>query len=544
MSKAKDESTEAYPPMQDIYYIQGYLYKKTRDGRWRAPARARGPGARAAAAAPAAPPRARARRRQKRWFETTGCFLTYYKSKKMTKLLAALNLPQAPGPASSALGSARPRSTRAPQVGEIKLVTDPAGEDAEDKGKLFSIHLNDRDYLLKAVGRRRGARAGPGGGRRAAPADAGDACAPPSQLSSALMDRAWAAAVAKLALAEVDDCEPSLLADALRHLVVAGGLAGEAPFGDVFGTPLEVCEESGDEAAAAAVRRYAGGARTSLDADDVADFALLRRARAARRRRRRRRATTATGRRGRVKRRCVYIKTSLQTAEKIISRVEKNDKYTVRARRAPPQGGLELAIDFEAADGDVDARLAELVAGAPISLVPSCGGVELAAEADGADRDALALAHDCAVPLLPAFALDDATARPSRPLEALPWHADGQHPLAADAWPEAWPERPNALCAFLPLVDLDDATGYTTFWPGSHRVPQRESLAHDLPTATPWATVPGKLAAGDALLYDYSVVHRGEANATEHTLRGIVYLIYANEAFVDSGNFVEATLPA
>lgn len=87
--------------MQDIYYIQGYLYKKTRDGRW-----------------------------QKRWFETTGCFLTYYKSKKMTKLLAALNLPQ---------------------VGEIKLVTDPAGEDAEDRGKLFSIHLNDRDYLLKAV---------------------------------------------------------------------------------------------------------------------------------------------------------------------------------------------------------------------------------------------------------------------------------------------------------------------------------------------------------------------------------------------------------
>ncbi|KAH8065178.1 hypothetical protein JL722_2085 [Aureococcus anophagefferens] len=134
------------------------------------------------------------------------------------------------------------------------------------------------------------------------PADAGDACAPPSQLSSALMDRAWAAAVAKLALAEVDDCEPSLLADALRHLVVAGGLAGEAPFGDVFGTPLEVCEESGDDAAAAAVRRYAGGARTSLDADDVADFALLRAApRQRRRRRRRRRATTATGRRGRAK---------------------------------------------------------------------------------------------------------------------------------------------------------------------------------------------------------------------------------------------------
>eukprot|EP00635_Sarcinochrysidales_sp_CCMP3193_P015135 CAMPEP_0118914168 /NCGR_PEP_ID=MMETSP1166-20130328/14628_1 /TAXON_ID=1104430 /ORGANISM="Chrysoreinhardia sp, Strain CCMP3193" /LENGTH=136 /DNA_ID=CAMNT_0006853735 /DNA_START=68 /DNA_END=478 /DNA_ORIENTATION=- len=72
-------------------HCQGYLYKKTRDGRW-----------------------------QKRWFETTGCFLTYYKSKKMTKLLAALNLPQ---------------------VGDIKVVDDAC----------FSIHLNDRDYLLKAA---------------------------------------------------------------------------------------------------------------------------------------------------------------------------------------------------------------------------------------------------------------------------------------------------------------------------------------------------------------------------------------------------------
>ncbi|KAH8093535.1 hypothetical protein JL720_4673 [Aureococcus anophagefferens] len=65
----------------------------------------------------------------------------------MTKLLAALNLPQAPGPRfprSAPLVDSRRRSARS-------LVTDPAGEDAEDKGKLFSIHLNDRDYLLKAV---------------------------------------------------------------------------------------------------------------------------------------------------------------------------------------------------------------------------------------------------------------------------------------------------------------------------------------------------------------------------------------------------------
>ena len=48
---------------QDEVSISGYLLKKTREGRW-----------------------------QKRWFETNGVYLTYYKSKKMEKLLAALSL--------------------------------------------------------------------------------------------------------------------------------------------------------------------------------------------------------------------------------------------------------------------------------------------------------------------------------------------------------------------------------------------------------------------------------------------------------------------
>lgn len=85
----------------DVSYIQGYLYKKTRDGRW-----------------------------QKRWFETTGSFLTYYKTKKMTKLLAALNLPQ---------------------VGAIRLMPEVFVEDPHDIGCLFTIHINDRDYVLKAA---------------------------------------------------------------------------------------------------------------------------------------------------------------------------------------------------------------------------------------------------------------------------------------------------------------------------------------------------------------------------------------------------------
>jgi hypothetical protein len=45
--------------------LHRYLYKRSKEGAW-----------------------------QKRWFETNGCFLTYYKNRKMNKLLAALSLPQ------------------------------------------------------------------------------------------------------------------------------------------------------------------------------------------------------------------------------------------------------------------------------------------------------------------------------------------------------------------------------------------------------------------------------------------------------------------
>lgn len=92
MRNTATDSTEAYVPMsQELVHISGYLLKLTRDGKW-----------------------------QRRWFETNGCFLTYYKSKKMEKLLAALNLPQ---------------------VGEIKIEDDA----------MFSIELNERVYQLKAA---------------------------------------------------------------------------------------------------------------------------------------------------------------------------------------------------------------------------------------------------------------------------------------------------------------------------------------------------------------------------------------------------------
>jgi len=105
----RSESTEAYVPMtEDVVHIQGYLHKRTKDMRWQKVRQRMGRRPRRSAM--------RLRRRwlrmscrtrasdalllPQRWFETNGCFLTYYKSRKMTKLLAALNLPQVGRPCS------------------------------------------------------------------------------------------------------------------------------------------------------------------------------------------------------------------------------------------------------------------------------------------------------------------------------------------------------------------------------------------------------------------------------------------------------------
>jgi hypothetical protein len=81
--------------------LSGYLYKKTKDGRW-----------------------------QKRWFECNGTFLAYYKSRRKEKLLAALSLPQ---------------------TGDIRLEnTNSSNENEKSRSGFFTIELNSRTYVLQA----------------------------------------------------------------------------------------------------------------------------------------------------------------------------------------------------------------------------------------------------------------------------------------------------------------------------------------------------------------------------------------------------------
>lgn len=75
--------------------LAGYLHKKSTSGDW-----------------------------QRRYFEINGSYLTYYKSQKMAKLLAALSIPQ---------------------VGSIRML------EQTEFGAEFRIDIKDRQYILRAA---------------------------------------------------------------------------------------------------------------------------------------------------------------------------------------------------------------------------------------------------------------------------------------------------------------------------------------------------------------------------------------------------------
>ena len=105
------------------------------------------------------------------------------------------------------------------------------------------------------------------------------------------------------------------------------------------------------------------------------------------------------------------------------------------------------------------------------------------------------------------------------------WHADGNESL----------DPKQAVCFFIPLCDLDDRTGYTSFWPGSHQFKQSLLLEHHLPDVMPKGSmVKGDVNFGDGLIYDYKLIHRGEANHMDSgEMRPILYIVYAVDDFVE-----------
>jgi len=97
---------------------------------------------------------------------------------------------------------------------------------------------------------------------------------------------------------------------------------------------------------------------------------------------------------------------------------------------------------------------------------------------------------------------------------------------------------PFALHVVVPLVDLDESTGTTAVWPGSHRIKTRAEEARwskaqmeALEGATlPWPKM------GDCYFMDFRLRHAGTPNLSDIP-RPILYLVYSRLWFQDRKNF-------
>jgi ectoine hydroxylase-related dioxygenase (phytanoyl-CoA dioxygenase family) len=112
------------------------------------------------------------------------------------------------------------------------------------------------------------------------------------------------------------------------------------------------------------------------------------------------------------------------------------------------------------------------------------------------------------------------------------WHSDGP-PSAprCDAY---------GVCVFVPLIDLNETTGCTQFWPGSH---VHQHLLGFGPAATVLETaVEAHVTAGCAVLYDYRVLHRGLENTSSHGRRDVLQVVYHKPEYCEKRNYSTVSL--
>ena len=96
-----------------------------------------------------------------------------------------------------------------------------------------------------------------------------------------------------------------------------------------------------------------------------------------------------------------------------------------------------------------------------------------------------------------------------------------------------------ALTMVVPLIDLDDSTGCTAIWEASHRrIGARRQLQRLAGSGSDAGSNPAMLAAGDVLLMDARLIHRGTANSGPVD-RPILYIVYSRPWFRDHQNFGE-----
>ena len=99
---------------------------------------------------------------------------------------------------------------------------------------------------------------------------------------------------------------------------------------------------------------------------------------------------------------------------------------------------------------------------------------------------------------------------------------------------------PYALCVFVPLIDLDQSTGFTQFWPGSHVTDKL--LGFGAAAEVLGGTVDGVCTAGSAIVYDYRTMHRGMPNVTRDVERPVLQFVYHASTYQERTNYYGESL--
>lgn len=98
---------------------------------------------------------------------------------------------------------------------------------------------------------------------------------------------------------------------------------------------------------------------------------------------------------------------------------------------------------------------------------------------------------------------------------------------------------PHAITMVVPLIDLDESTGSTAIWEGSHRQVGSRDLLRRLSneSSTEGSTMP-LAKAGDVYLMDFRLIHAGAENRSDRP-RPILYIVYSRPWFCEDMNFDE-----
>lgn len=97
---------------------------------------------------------------------------------------------------------------------------------------------------------------------------------------------------------------------------------------------------------------------------------------------------------------------------------------------------------------------------------------------------------------------------------------------------------PYCVRVHIPMIDLDQSTGTTAMWAGSHRersLDETKKLGDSVGEGTEGAYVP-YLKTGDCYLMDFRLSHRGTANVSDRA-RTVLYILYSRRWFKDQKNF-------